>query len=80
MTNKITIQKILDRELLKDLANQMVDETITDVIVIYRDPKTKSIVWNTTIDDFPLLFGIMEITQCLIRELWQDNHEPETPS
>ncbi len=67
----LTVEKLLGREGLKDLANKIVNEDVDDVILIYRNKKSGSLCWATIIADWAVLFGSMDMTQMMMREDWE---------
>ena len=58
-----TIQKILDKEQLKDIADQIVREDIVDIIVIYKDTKDGKLKWKTSTKDCSTMIGEMQIAE-----------------
>lgn len=72
--NILTVQKILDKEELKDFAERIVSEDIDNVIIIYRDAKENSIHWATTIKEWAMVFGSLSMVHTLILGDWENQH------
>ncbi len=69
---KMTVEKILRREELKDFADKVVSEDIDNIILIYRGKKNGSLVWTTTIKQWALIFGEMEMANHLMHMDWDE--------
>lgn len=71
LEGNVTVQKILDQEELKDIADKIVSEDIDNIILIYRDVKEKSVCWVTTIKQWATIFGSLEMIHELMLEDWE---------
>ncbi len=65
---KVTIGNLLDEDTKKQIVDKIINNDFTDVIIIYREKKTNTLKWDTTIEDWPLMLGLTEILSDLVRD------------
>lgn len=70
-----SIDKILGKEQLKDLAELLVNGGAEDVLVIYKDKETDTLRWATTLDKWVAIIGTLEIGRLNIRAEFMGNTE-----
>lgn len=70
--DKLTIDKLLSEDDLKALAETIVRGDIDNIILIYRDKEEHSIKWNTSVDNWATVFGIMAMVGMLMRNEWSE--------
>ncbi len=67
----LTVGKILDKEQLKDLADKIVSEDIDNIILVYTDKQNKTVTYATTIKQWAIVFGSLEMVHHLMMEEWE---------
>lgn len=67
---KVTVEKLLSEDDLKNLADMIVGDEIDNIIIIYRDKKAEGLRWATTARSWATVFGSMKMAQILMEEEW----------
>lgn len=75
--NILTVQKILDKEELKDLADKIVSEDIDNIILIYHNVKDNKICYATTVKGWATIFGEMEMIHQAMLDSWEYQSDEE---
>jgi hypothetical protein len=77
LEDNVTVKKILDKEALKDIADKIVGEDIDHIIVIYRDIKTHTIQWGTTMDEWSSVIGSIDMANNMIFREWHNESKED---
>jgi len=67
----LTVRKLLDDDHLRELASKIVSEDMDNIVLIYRSKTDNILHWDTTIKDYPMLFGCLRMIDDLIFDEWQ---------
>lgn len=64
----LTVNQLLNDDDKKYITEKILNEDIDDILLIYKDTKTHSIQYATTITDWTIVFGTLDIAGILLKE------------
>lgn len=62
----VSVSKILHDDNLRRVADKIISGDIERVVIIYRDKKDKRVDFDTTIDNYAEILGMMDIGMSLV--------------